>query len=310
MSGPGVGFEYPRNEVSWLTRDVLLFAVSIGSKADEPHFTYENDPNFAVFPTYSIILPFKKTSQDVIDFYAAQSAVPIPGVPKLDPRRVLDGQRLIQFLRPLPTSSAGRHFETRTKVLGVYDKGKAGTVVDQETLIVDRDDPDRPYTRIVGSAFFVGQGGWGGPKGPATPSYPPPAGRAPDKVVSVQLTDETPLLLNGDYNPLHIDPKPGKAMGFGGVILHGLFSWNSSAYSILRALGGSRPENIKEFQARFAAPVKPGQRLDVEIWRTGDKDSDGFEEIRFATKVNGKVVLSNGRALVRVVEQGDNKAKL
>ncbi|RMD43156.1 hypothetical protein DV735_g1921, partial [Chaetothyriales sp. CBS 134920] len=320
MSGPGVGFEYPRYEVSWLTRDVLLFAVSIGSKADEPHFTYvcllfitqENDPNFAVFPTYSIILPFKKTSQDVIDFYAAQSAVPIPGVPKLDPKRVLDGQRLIQFLRPLPTSSAGRHFEARTKVLGVYDKGKAGTVVDQETLIVDRDDPDHPYTRVAGSAFFVGQGGWGGPKGPATPSFAPPAGKAPDRVVSVQLSEETPLLyrLNGDYNPLHIDPKPGKAMGFGGVILHGLYSWNSSAHSILRALGGSRPENIKEFQARFAAPVKPGQRLDVEIWRTGQKDSEGFEEIRFATKVNGKVVLSNGRALVRVVEDGEEKAKL
>ncbi|RMZ78248.1 hypothetical protein DV737_g3994, partial [Chaetothyriales sp. CBS 132003] len=309
----GAGFEYPREEVSWLKRDVLLFAVSIGSTADELHFTYELDPNFAVFPTYSILLPFKKTTQEVIDFYAAQSAVPIPGVPKLDYKRVLDGQRLIQFFKPLPTSSAGRHFEVRPKVLGVYDKGKAGTVVEMESLIVDRDS-DEVYTRIVGSGFFVGQGGWGGPKGPATQTFPPPRGRenAPDKVVSVQLTNESAALyrLNGDYNPLHIDPKPGKVMGFGGVIMHGLFSWNSSAHEVLRALGGSRPENIKEFQARFAAPVKPGQRLDVEMWRTGEKDGDGFEEIRFVTKVNGKVVLSNGRALVRVVEGDKPAAKL
>lgn len=38
--GPGVGFEYPRRSVTWLKRDVLLFAQSIGSTADELHFLY------------------------------------------------------------------------------------------------------------------------------------------------------------------------------------------------------------------------------------------------------------------------------
>jgi hypothetical protein len=40
MSGPGVGFEYPVKEVSWLKRDVLLFANTIGCTADELHFLY------------------------------------------------------------------------------------------------------------------------------------------------------------------------------------------------------------------------------------------------------------------------------
>jgi hypothetical protein len=39
-SGPGVGFEYPGTEVSWLKRDVLLFAVSIGCTVDELQFIY------------------------------------------------------------------------------------------------------------------------------------------------------------------------------------------------------------------------------------------------------------------------------
>ena len=72
MSCPGAGFEYPTTEVSWLKRDVLLFAVSIGCTADELQFLYvrsyaffqalltcgvqELHPEFAVFPTYSIIL--------------------------------------------------------------------------------------------------------------------------------------------------------------------------------------------------------------------------------------------------------------
>lgn len=302
MSGPGAGFEYPRSEVSWLQRDVLLFAASIGCKAEELHFLYELHPRFAVFPTYPIILPFKKTSQEVIDFYAAQNAIPIPGVPKLDSRRVLDGQRLIQFLKPLPTTSTGKTFELRSKVLGVYDKGKSGTVVETEQTIVDKKTGE-VYTRAVGSGFFVGQGNWGGPKGPSTQNFPPPSSKKPDAINEVQLTPESALLyrLNGDYNPLHATPEPGQKMGFGGAIMHGLFSWNTACHALLQELGGSDPANIKEFQARFASPVKPGDKLVTEIWRTGDV-KDGWEEIRFVMKVaGGKVCLSNGRALMKCV---------
>lgn len=107
--------------------------------------------------------------------------------------------------------------------------------------------------------------------------------------------------LNGDYNPLHATPEPGQKMGFGGIIIHGLFSWNSSAHGILRLLGGSDPANLKEFQARFASPVRPGDTLTTEIWRLGNAGADGFEEIRFVTKnQHGKAVLSNGRCLLKV----------
>jgi len=44
MSGPGAGFEYPPQEVSWLKRDVLLFANSIGCTVDELHFLYVFTP--------------------------------------------------------------------------------------------------------------------------------------------------------------------------------------------------------------------------------------------------------------------------
>jgi hypothetical protein len=40
MPDPGVGFEYPAVEVSWLQRDVLLFANTIGATEDELHFLY------------------------------------------------------------------------------------------------------------------------------------------------------------------------------------------------------------------------------------------------------------------------------
>lgn len=302
MSGPGVGFEFPRQSVSWLKRDALLFANSIGVKLDELHFLYELHPNFAVFPTYPIILPFKGDTQEVVDFIASQKATPIPGVPQFDPSRAVDGQRKISFLKPLPASSEGRSFEVRTTVLGVYDKGKPGTVVEVQNDLVDTVSGD-VYATVVGSAFYIGQGGWGGPKGPATENFPAPKDRKPDVVLEHQTSAESALLyrLNGDYNPLHADPVPGKKMGFGGVILHGLYSWNSTCHELLKAFGASDPANIKEYQARFASPVKPGDKLVTRAWRMG-KEQGGFEEVRFETSVEGaKVCLSNGRALIKCV---------
>jgi len=84
-------------------------------------------------------------------------------VPKFDSRRVVDGQRSISFLKPLPPTSAGKQFELRSKVIGVYDKGKAGSVVETETVLAEVGGA--VYTRAVGSGFYVGQGKWGGPKG-------------------------------------------------------------------------------------------------------------------------------------------------
>ncbi|KAK3064025.1 hypothetical protein LTS18_010815 [Coniosporium uncinatum] len=315
-AGPGAGFEYPSIPVSWLKRDVLLFANSIGCKADELHFLYELHPSFKAFPTYPIILPFKHTDQEVIDFYARASSTPIPGVPKFDSKRGVDGERKITFLKPLPPTSEGKKFEIRSKVIGVYDKGKAGSVVETQQELVEVGSGE-VYSRVRGSGFMVGQGNWGGPKGPKVPSYNPPTNKKPDATYTLQTTPETALLyrLNGDYNPLHADPEPGKQMGFGGCIIHGLFSWNSTAAGILHELGGSDPANMKEFQARFASPVKPGDTLVTEIWRTGehvDVEGEKWEDVRFVTRVEGgKVCLSNGRCLMRCVGgKGGGQSKL
>lgn len=254
------------------------------------------------------LLAFKGTTQEVIDFYAAQKAVKIPKVPDFDYTRVVDGQRLVQFLKPLPSSSEGKKFEIRTKVLGVYDKGRPGSVLEIQQELVDAGTGD-VYSRAIGSSFFVGQGNWGGPKGPATQNFPPPKGKSPDLTFEDQTTRETALLyrLNGDYNPLHATPEPGKAMGFGGDIIHGLYSFNSTAHGLLKHLGASDPKNIKEFQARFASPVIPGDKLVTSVWRTGEIQ-DGYEVILFQTQVEGKkVCLSNGRALIKVVGSGKSK---
>jgi hypothetical protein len=107
---------------------------------------------------------FKGTTQEVIDFYAKSGSKPIPGVPKFDPRRVVDGQRMMQFLKPLPPTSEGKTFVLKSKVIGVYDKGKAGSVLETERLIVDRDTGEvcpTPSNRAERLAERQGEKGYG-----------------------------------------------------------------------------------------------------------------------------------------------------
>ena len=211
------------------------------------------------------------------------------------------------FYKPLPPTSAGRKFEVRSKVIGIYDKGKPGTVMETQNDLVDKESGE-VYTRMNGSGFYVGQGGWGGPKGPKSQNFPPPDRKA-DATHEQSTEPQTAHLyrLNGDYNPLHATPEPGESMGFGGAIMHGLYTYNTACHQLLKLLGGSDPANIKEFAARFASPVKAGDTLVTQVWKTGDKDSEGWEDIRFVTSVKGgKAVLSNGRAKMKVVGQKQN----
>lgn len=155
-------------------------------------------------------MPFKGTSAEIIDFYASQNSkrAAIPDVPKFDSRKVVHGEQAITFLKPLPPTSEGRDFEMRAKVLGVYDKGKPGSVVETENLIVDKATGE-VYSRAVGMSFFVGQGNWNGPKGelstmawmigsyadritgPKTVNYPAPEGKKPDAEYIYQTNAES-----------------------------------------------------------------------------------------------------------------------
>ena len=108
--------------------------------------------------------------------------------------------------------------------------------------------------------------------------------------------------LNGDYNPLHVDPAVAQKAGYARPILHGLCTWNTVACALLRAAGADR--TLKEFQARFASVVYPGDMLLCEVWKMGSQK--GGEEWRFLTKVeeSGKTVLSNGRIVFGRIESG------
>lgn len=76
-------------------------------------------------------------------------------------------------------------------MIGMYDKGANGTVVETEALLVENSDV---YCRIVRKSFAVGQGQWGGLRGPPSQDLSPPKDRSPDRVVTIETPRELTLL--------------------------------------------------------------------------------------------------------------------
>lgn len=107
--------------------------------------------------------------------------------------------------------------------------------------------------------------------------------------------------LNGDYNPLHATPEFGSQMGYGGLINHGVYAYQLIAHEIVSRFGEGKAASLRVISARFAGPVKPGDEIDVELWRI-QSPSDQTTEIRWTAKVveTDRVCLSDGLAVIQV----------
>ena len=66
---------------------------------------------------------------------------------------------------------------------------------------------------------------------------------------------------SGDFNPIHIDPRVGRAAGFQGVILQGMCTYAWAAEACVAYLGD--PARLRRLRVRFARPVQAGDVLTI-----------------------------------------------
>jgi acyl dehydratase len=248
-------------EARWTTRDVLLYHLSLGAGScanADPELRYTFERDLQVLPTFAMV-----AGQGVSAGELPPMAMSLPGI-DIDLRRILHGGQSLTVHRPIPSSGTA---EVRSRVAKVWDKGKAA-VIELEQAAVE--PGGAPLWTTTAQIWARGEGGFGGDAGPETAWSPPD--REPDLVLHTPTTPQTALLyrLNGDLNPLHVDPDFAAKAGFDAPILHGLASFGLVAKSLVDEVLNGDVSRLTGFSVRFAGSLYPGQSLSTSVWRDGD----------------------------------------
>ncbi|KAI9799508.1 MAG: bifunctional hydroxyacyl-CoA dehydrogenase/enoyl-CoA hydratase fox2 [Piccolia ochrophora] len=284
-------------EYSYEDREVLLYSewkilatvasrtipnfnkdLSLGAKRSQLPLVFEGDDQFQALPTFG-----------VVPYFGAQAPFNLDDLVKnFSPMMLLHGEQYLEIRKyPIPTSAK---LVSYPKLVEVVDKGNAAIVVTGTTTKDSATGEDVFYNES--SVFIRGSGGFGGAskgsnRGAATATHKPPQ-RNPDAVTEEQTTEEQAALyrLNGDRNPLHVDPEFSKVGGFKVPILHGLCFFGISGKHVFMKYG-----QFKNLKVRFAGVVLPGQTLRTEMWKEGGK-------VIFQTKVveTGKLCIAGAAA--------------
>jgi acyl dehydratase len=238
----------------WSRRDTMLYALGLGfgcDPMDEAELAFVYEQGLKAVPTLATAVAFAKGPVDDVALNMAM-------VVHADQRAV--------FHRPFPAEGA---ILCDMAITGAWDRGPRGAMLEIESRL--KDEAGELLATLTAALIARGDGGFGGPAEGAPQPHPPPE-RPPDLVLEFATRPEQALIyrLSGDYNPLHADPAAARAAGFDRPILHGLCSYGICCRAVLKAYAGYDPARIRAHDARFSAPVWPGETIAVELWRDGD----------------------------------------
>lgn len=273
------GLEVPEVEHRYTHRDTMLYALGVGLGADpmdEAQLPFVYEAKLKMLPTMPVVLGYPgRWTRDLNT--------------GIDYLKVVHGEQSLTIHKlPSPEGTV----LGRTKVTGIVDKGKdKGALVYQERTVIDKASGELLCT-LKSTTFARGDGGYGGPSDPVREPKELPDG-APDASCDLATLPQAALIyrLSGDYNPLHGDPQTAKAAGFPRPILHGLCTFGIAGHALLKTLCGYDPLRLKHIEARFSAPVFPGETVRTEMWRRG-------KAVFFRARISGRdaIVLNNGYA--------------
>lgn len=266
----GRTLEAPTFRYDW--KQCALYALGVGAGPDELDYLWEQAPAFKVVPSFAVV-PTQPIVHDALHRIRA------------DYRTLVHGEQSIRLHAPIPREGT---LHSTGRVSAVYDKGKGAVVViDTETT----DGDGRRLFDTTWSIFCRGQGGFGGDRGPSASPPEPKPGAEPviDREMATRPEQALLYRLNGDLNPLHVDPALATKVGFQGPILHGLCTFGFATRAVLRDLCAGDPARLRRIAARFSREVYPGDTLRVRAVPT---TTEGTYAIEVA--VGDRTVLSHG----------------
>ncbi len=261
--------------------DSMLYALAIGMGRDpvntnELPYVYEQGEPLRTVPTLATVL--------VPDMF--------PKGLGWDYSQILHSEQRLTLYRPLPPAA---DLKINKRVVDAFDRGpKLGALVLLEAE--GRLASDDTVLFTMGCSIVArGDGGFGGPRGKGIPPHRVPR-REPDLSCDIDTRADQALLyrLTGDRNPLHADPARARAVGYDRPILHGLCTFGVACNAILQTICDYDYTLIEQFDARFSAPVMPGDTITTDMWQDGNVVS-----FSCSVKERDAVVLRNGKCTLR-----------
>ena len=196
-----------------------------------------------------------------------------------------------QRLEIFATLRAADQLSIRGTVSELIDRGEKGAQIAMSVDAFRKSDGVRVY-RATYVTLARGDGGFTAEPAPSVVRRPALERPTPDWSWSYTTRADQALLyaLNGDPNPIHVDPRAAQGAGFARPILHGLCTYGIACRGVLRCVYGHDPRSLRSFNARFSAPVIPGDTLLLDMW--GNTTQLSFELKAVERNV---VVLRDGR---------------
>ncbi|NWS27652.1 DHB4 enzyme, partial [Polioptila caerulea] len=278
-----VGRQLGTNVYKYTHLEPILYALGVGMSTKDPDhlkFLFEGSEEFCCLPSFGVI-PAQTSMFDGVPS--------LPGL-NIDLARVTSISIFVILLSAFCSRKEKFNGELTSvsTIADILDKGSGAVLLIDVNTYCGKDLVC--YNQF--SLFFVGAGRFGGKRTSekAKLTAVPPQ-RPPDAVISdVTTTDQAALYrLSGDWNPLHVDPSFAALGGFEKPILHGLCTFGFAARNVLKQFANNDVNRFKAIKVRFAKPVYPGQTLQTEMWKEGNR-------IHFQTKIKetGEVAIAGG----------------
>lgn len=266
-------------EQTYTRRDTMLYALGLGiggNPLDRKELAFVYEDGLRVMPTMAVALAFTSFRDIPLGINYA---------------KMVHGEQGLVIHKPFPAEAT---VIGQSRVRDVVDRGAdKGALVYVDRDIHDKQTGDHLATVKI-TVFCRGDGGVGGPARP-TPTVHAIPERQAEVTATTPILNQAALIyrLSGDYNPLHADPAYAEKAGFKAPILHGLATFGMMGRIIVERVLDWDADRLLEIDARFSAPVYPGETLLTEAWRDGDI-------VSFRAKVAERdiVVINNGRARI------------
>lgn len=250
----------------YTARDSALYALAVGAVSDplDPlQLRLVDETDQVVVPSMAAVLATP-------GFWARNEKSM-----EIDAARLIHGEQRIALVRPLPPH--GRVIGI-SRVSRVVDKGK-----DKGALMTVCKTLQSEQGELYGRAWQLflcrGDGGFS-ETGAADivlddedilPTLSAAPTRAPDQRTQYSVRVDAALLyrLCGDINRLHIDRAAAQQAGFPRPVLHGLATYGFAAVAAIRAFAAGDAQRLVSLDARFSAPLYPGEDIEFQMWDEG-----------------------------------------